>query len=175
MHIFSIMPSLNLTISTLQSMIPYIGMIFSRRAILAKMIPGRCVNCSLSPIFAFRRVVNRDLLQCLILAMCIFSDLEEFTNSAKIKPSWKIPDIRYISQIHNGTDMRNGPTVRHQCHWQTRQGILHTISIPLPWDHPFSCPSVRDQILASGAQWIWDFKLRIGSLSLDYNKHRLFT
>ena len=78
----------------LHLLVPYIG-IFSRRAILAKITPGRCVNCSLSPNFAIWRVVNRDLLQCLIFAMCIFSDLEEIANSAKIKPTRKIPDIRY--------------------------------------------------------------------------------
>ena len=35
------------------------------------------------------------LLQCLIFAVCIFSDLEEVENSAKIKPTRKIPDIQY--------------------------------------------------------------------------------
>ena len=39
--------------------IPYIGN-FSRRELLAKMPLGRCVNFSLSPIFAISRTLNED-------------------------------------------------------------------------------------------------------------------
>ena len=82
-----------LSFITILLIIPYIG-IFSRRAILAKMILGRCVYCSQSPIFDIWRVFNRDYLQCLFFAMFIFSDLEEVANSAKIEPTQKNSDIR---------------------------------------------------------------------------------
>ena len=59
--------------------------IFLRRVILAKMTPGRCVNCSLSPIFAFEGMSIETYCSALFCAVCIFSDWEEVANSAKIK------------------------------------------------------------------------------------------
>ena len=43
-----------------QQGIPYIGN-FSRLEILAKMPLGRCVKCSLSPIFAISRRINKNV------------------------------------------------------------------------------------------------------------------
>ena len=74
--------------------IPYIGN-FSRREILAKMTLGWCVKFSLSPIFAISRTPNEYVKQGLFFTVSIFSELRKVANSAKIKPTRKIPDIRY--------------------------------------------------------------------------------
>ena len=79
-------------------MIPYIG-IFSRQEILAKMTLGRCVKCSLSPIFAISMPLNEDVSKGLFFAVSIFGDFREVANSAKIKPTRKIPDILYFANV----------------------------------------------------------------------------
>ena len=54
-----------------------------------------CVKFQLSPIFAISRTLNEDVLYGLFFAVSIFGDFKEVANSAKIKPTRKIPDIRY--------------------------------------------------------------------------------
>ena len=75
-------------------MILYIGN-FLHREILAKMLPGRCVKFSLSPIFAISRTLNWDVKYGLFFTVSIFGDFRMVAKSAKIKPTRKIPDIRY--------------------------------------------------------------------------------
>ena len=50
--------------------IPYIGN-FSRRDILAKMPPERCVKFSLSPFFAIPRTLNEDVIIGIIFG-CVY-------------------------------------------------------------------------------------------------------
>ena len=59
------------------------------------MTLGRCVYFSLSPIFAISRTLNEDVSLGLFFAVSIFGDFREVANSAKIKPTRKISDIRY--------------------------------------------------------------------------------
>ena len=62
------------------------------------MTLGRCVKFSLSPIFAISRTLNDDVKWGLFFVMSIFGNFREVVNSAKIKPTRKIPAIRYVSQ-----------------------------------------------------------------------------
>ena len=78
-----------------KNVLPYIGK-FSRQEILANMMLGGCIKFLLSLIFAITRTLNEDVLQGLFLAVSIFGDFREVTNSAIIKPTRKIPDIRYL-------------------------------------------------------------------------------
>ena len=83
--------------------LPYIRN-FSRQEILVKMMFGRCVKFTLSPIFANSRILNEDVNQGLFFAVSSFLDFREVANSAKIKPSWKIPDIQYFTVFALCTD-----------------------------------------------------------------------
>ena len=80
--------------------VPYIGN-FLHREILAKMTLGRCVKFSLSPIFPISRTLNEDVKYGLFFAVSIFGNFREVANSGKIKPTQKIPDIRYILMRYN--------------------------------------------------------------------------
>ena len=76
----------------MEDSVPYIGN-FSRQVILAKMKLRRCVKFSPSHIFAILRTLNEDVLQGLFFAVSIFDDFREVENSAKMKPTQKIPDV----------------------------------------------------------------------------------
>ena len=69
--------------------------IFLHWDIFAKMSLGRCVEYSLSYIFALSRTLNEDVKKGLFFAVSIFGDFRKVANSAKIKPMRKTPDIRY--------------------------------------------------------------------------------
>ena len=78
--------------------IPYIGN-FSRQEILAKMTLGSWVNFSLSPIFAISMTLKEEVKYGLFFALSIFGNFREVANSAKIKPTRKIPDIWSDQQV----------------------------------------------------------------------------
>ena len=61
---------------------------------LRKMPIGKCVKFSLSLIFT-SKTPNEDVKQGLIFAVSIFGNFREAMNTAKIKPTPKIPGVRY--------------------------------------------------------------------------------
>ena len=76
--------------------IPYIRN-FSRRVNLAKMTLGRCVKFSPSLMFSLFQGFSMKTYSRVYFLLCLFfRDFKEVANSAKIKPTRKNPDIRYI-------------------------------------------------------------------------------